>query len=156
MKTIVIGCDNSAVELKKHIISMLELKGISYEDIGVNSEQDEKIYPLVAKELVQKIIESNYSKEGILLCGTGIGMAIAANKFPGIYAAVCHDSYSAERARLSNNTNVLTMGSKVVGPELAKRIAKEWLELEFKPSSSTSKVHKIEEFEKENLKLFRE
>lgn len=154
MKTIVIGCDNAAVELKKHIISVLELKGITYEDIGVNSEQDERIYPLVAKELVQKIIDSNYSKDGILLCGTGIGMAIAANKFPGIYAAVCHDSYSAERARLSNNTNVLTMGARVVGPELAKRIAGEWLDLEFKLGSSTSKVQQIEEFEKENLKSF--
>ncbi len=152
MKTIVIGCDNAAVELKKQIISVLEKKGIPYEDIGVASAEDEKIYPMVAKELAQKIIESSYSKEGILLCGTGIGMAIAANKFPGIYAAVCHDSYSAERARLSNNANVMTMGARIIGPELAKKIVKEWLELEFKPGSSTPKVEKIVEFEKENMK----
>lgn len=151
MKEIVIGCDNAAVELKKHIIGVLEEKGIPYEDIGVYSPQDEEIYPLVAKKLVQKIIESNYRKEGILLCGTGIGMAISANKFPGIYAAVCHDIYSAERARLSNNTNVLTMGARVIGPETAKRIVREWLELEFKPGSSTPKVEKIKEFERENL-----
>ena len=74
--------------------------------MGVDSPQDQTEYPVVAQRAMEKIIASNYSKEGILICGTGIGMAITANKFPGIYAAVCHDNYSAERARLSNNSNV--------------------------------------------------
>ena len=151
MKDIIIGCDNAAVELKQHVINVLKDMNIPYEDIGVNSTNDNEMYPLLAKKLVQGIIESKYEKEGILICGTGIGMAIAANKFPGIYAAVCHDIYSAERARLSNNTNVLTMGARVIGPETAKRIVREWLTLEFKPGSSTSKVEKIMEIEKENF-----
>ena len=78
---------------------------------------------------LEKIIASDYGKEGILICGTGIGMAITANKFPGIYAAVCHDNYSAERARLSNNSNVLCMGARIIGPELAKKVLREWLSL---------------------------
>lgn len=152
MKTIVIGCDNAAVELKQHVIKLLEMQGIEYEDVGVFSSQDQEIYPVVAQKVANRIIESGYEKEGILVCGTGIGMAIAANKFPGIYAAVCHDAYSAERARLSNNANVLAMGARVIGPELAIKIVKEWLQLEFKPGSSTIKVEKIKELEVANFK----
>jgi ribose 5-phosphate isomerase B len=151
MKEIVIGCDNAAVELKKEVIKVLLEKGIAFEDVGVGSSECQEIYPLIAEKVARKIIDSNYSKEGILICGTGIGMAIAANKFPGIYAAVCHDIYSAERARLSNDSNVMTMGARVIGPELAKKIVKEWLSLEFKPGRSTDKVEKIKEFEKINF-----
>lgn len=152
MKTIVIGCDNAAVDLKLNIIKLLKAHEIPFEDVGVYSSGDEEIYPLVAKKLANSIIDSGYEKEGILVCGTGIGMAIAANKFPGIYAAVCHDIYSAERARLSNNTNVMTMGARVIGTELALKIVKEWLYQEFKPGSSTSKIAKIKEFEITNFK----
>lgn len=152
MKEIVIGCDNAAVELKNIIIKLLESKGVKYEDVGVNNCEDETIYPEVAAKVCSSIIVSNYEKEGILVCGTGIGMAISANKFPGIYAAVCHDAYSAERARLSNNTNVITMGARVIGAELAKKIIEEWLRLQFKPGSSTPKVEKIKEYERNNFK----
>ena len=152
MKDIVIGCDSAAIELKKQIIQVLEALNVKYEDIGVNSIQDEEMYPVIAEHAAHKIMESGYQKEGILLCGTGIGMAIAANKFHGIYAAVCHDAFSAERARLSNDVNVLTMGARVIGPELAKKIVKEWLYHEFKPSSSTVKVDKIKEIEALNFK----
>lgn len=152
MKQIVIGCDNAAVELKQHIIRLLEQENIPYEDIGVYSEQDAEMYPDTAERVARRIIDSGYQKEGILLCGTGIGMAIAANKFPGIYAAVCHDIFSAERARLSNNTNIMTMGARIIGPELAKKIVKEWVHLEFKPGSSSPKVEKIKRFEHEYFK----
>ena len=101
MKSIVIGCDSAAVALKETIIAVLKEEQIPYEDVGVHNADDESIYPLVAEAVCERISASDYSKEGILLCGTGIGMAITANKFPGIYAAVCHDIYSAERARLS-------------------------------------------------------
>jgi ribose 5-phosphate isomerase B len=100
--------------------------------------------------VAEKIVASNYEKEGILICGTGIGMAITANKFRGIYAAVCHDSYSAERARLSNNSNVLCMGARIIGPELAKKILREWLNLEFKGGRSLPKVQRIAAIEQEN------
>jgi ribose 5-phosphate isomerase B len=148
MKTILIGADNAATELKKHIISILEKKNIPYEDMGVQEGSDE-IYPNVAERVAKGIIESNYEKEGILICGTGIGMAITANKFPGIYAAVCHDILSTERARLSNNTNVITMGARIIAPELATKMIETWLSLEFIDGSSTEKVNRIKELEKE-------
>ncbi len=84
------------------------------------------------------------------MCGTGIGMAITANKFPGIYAAVCHDTLSAERARLSNNSNVFCMGARIIGPELAKKVLREWLGLEFKGGRSLAKVEAINAIEKAN------
>lgn len=152
MREIVIGCDNAAVDLKLQIIKLLEQEDIMYEDVGVDSAADDRMYPLVAKDVAERIIQSGYKKEGILLCGTGIGMAITANKFPGIYAAVCHDTYSAERARLSNNTNVISMGARVIGNELAKKIMEEWLRLNFKSGSSTPKIEKISEIEKHNLR----
>jgi ribose 5-phosphate isomerase B len=99
-----------------------------------------------------EIQDSNYEKDGILICGTGIGMAMSANKFKGIRAAVCHDNFSAERAKLSNDANVLCMGERVIGPELAKKITKEWLSLKFVDGSSTPKVNAIKEIEKQNFK----
>ena len=151
MKPIIIGCDNAAVELKKTLIGVLDEMNIPWEDIGVNASDDSEMYPNVAERVAQGIIDSNYAKEGILVCGTGIGMAITANKVPGIYAAVCHDAFSTERARLSNNTNVMTMGARVIGPELAKYLAKIWLSLEFKDGRSTPKVNRIKELDQQNM-----
>ena len=88
----------------------------------------------------------------MLICGTGLGMAMTANKFKGIRAGVCHDVFSAERLKLSNDGNVICMGERVIGAELAKRILEKWLELEFVDCASTSKVEAIKEIEGENLK----
>lgn len=151
MKTIVIGCDNAAVNLKKEIIRFLESLGITVENLGCNSPDDTSLYPNIAEKVCERIIESNYNKEGILVCGTGIGMSITANKFKGIRAAVCHDIYSAERSKLSNNCNVLCMGERVIGVELAKKIIKEWVRLEFVDGSSTKKVNAITEIEEKNM-----
>jgi ribose 5-phosphate isomerase B len=151
-KPIVIGCDNAAVELKNVLIGLLKEEGLAFEDVGVNNAEDQTEYPEVARRAADKIIASNYQKEGILVCGTGIGMSITANKFPGIYAAVCHDNYSAERARLSNNSNMICMGARIIGPELAKKVLREWLHLEFKGGRSLSKVEKIVAIEKQNYK----
>jgi len=140
-KAIVIGCDNAAVDLKKIVIKILEEKGFAYEDIGVAGADDNTAYPLIAQKVCDKIIQSGYQKEGVLLCGTGIGMCMCANKFPGIFAAVCHDNFSAERSRLSNNGNLICMGSRVIGPELAKKIMAEWLSTSYLPGgNSQSKV----------------
>lgn len=152
MKELVIGCDNVGLTLKKAILELLDESGVKHTDIGVYDEQDGTMYPDVARSVAEAIIESGYQKEGMLFCGTGIGMAIAANKFRGIYAAVCHDLFSAERARLSNDTNVLTMGARVIGPELARKIVREWFSLTFQESSSTPKVNRIREFESDNFK----
>lgn len=152
MKSIVIGCDSNAVNLKDIVIKLLEEKNISYEDMGVIDNDDKTYYPLIAKRVCEKIIESNYEKDGILICGTGLGMAMTANKFKGIRAGVCHDNYSAERLRLSNDGNVLCMGALVIGTALAKKIVSEWLSLKFGDSPSTVKVNAIKEIEKETMK----
>lgn len=149
-KPIVIGCDNAAVELKNALIGVLEEEGYSYEDVGVGSNEDKTGYPVIAQQVADKIIASNYGKEGILVCGTGIGMAITANKFPGIYAAVCHDTLSTERARLSNDTNVFCIGARIIALELAKKLLREWLRLEFRGGPSLAKVEAIHAIEKVN------
>ncbi len=152
MKTIVIGCDNAAVPMKNMLIEFLESKGVTVENMGCDSSDDPTYYPNIAERVCEKIIESNYEKDGILVCGTGIGMSITANKFKGIRAAVCHDNFSAERSKLSNNANVLCMGERVIGHELAKKIVSEWINLSFKDGSSTPKVNAILDIERKNLK----
>ena len=152
MKDIVIGCDNAAVLLKNCIIKFLESQGIHVENAGCDDPSDPTHYPLIAERVCEKIMESNFQKQGILLCGTGIGMAITANKFPGILAAVCHDNYSAERSVLSNNCNVLCLGARVIGPQLALTIVREWIGLEFDASSpSGEKVADILKIEAETM-----
>ncbi len=151
-KKIVIGAAAAGIELKEVIKELLDEKKVDYEDIGLHSEDKDVYYPSVAKRVAEKIIDSNYSKKGILICGTGIGMAITANKFPGIYAAQVYDTYASERASLSNDANVITLGSRIIGPVLAKKIVEEWLPLEFKDGRSTPKLKEIYEIEKNNLK----
>ena len=87
-RSVVIGCDNAAVELKKTIMGIVQGMGYTVEDVGVDDVSDQTLYPIIADRLCQRIIDSDYSKLGILLCGTGIGMAMTANKLPGIFAAV--------------------------------------------------------------------
>jgi len=149
---IVIGCDNAAVSLKNIIVKLLETKGVEVEDVGCFTSEDPINYPLVAKKVCDKMIESGYTKRGILICGTGIGMAMTANKFKGIRAAVCHDIFSTQRSILSNNGNVLCMGERVIGVELAKTLVNEWISLEFKDGPSTAKVQDIINIETENMK----
>ena len=151
-RVIVIGCDNAAVPMKNMLIKFLQSKGITVENSGCDSADDPENYPAVAKRVCEKIIASNYEKRGILVCGTGIGMSITANKFKGIRAAVCHDNFSAERSILSNDANVLCMGERVIGHELAKKITGEWITLEFKDSPSTPKVQEIIAIEAVNMK----
>ncbi len=152
METIVIGCDNAAVSLKNTLIALLESKGYQVENVGCDSKDDPTMYPAIAERLCKRIIDSGYEKRGVLVCGTGIGMAITANKFKGIRAAVGHDIFSAERSVLSNNCNVICFGERVIGPELAKRILSQWLELRFKDGPSTPKVENIIAIERENMK----
>ena len=152
-KTIVIGCDNAAVGLKQELIKVMEQEGVAYEDVGVTDTSDQTYYPLVAERVCQAIMASGYQKEGILICGTGLGMAITANKFPGILAGVCHDSFSAERLRLSNDGNLLCMGARVIGPELAKKILREWLSLQYKPDGpSQPKVDAMRAIDEQHRK----
>jgi ribose 5-phosphate isomerase B len=151
---LVIGCDDAALSLKNIMKDYLKnTRNIEFVDVGIFSEADKELYPRIAEKAVAVIRDQNNEIEyGILLCGTGIGMALSANKFKGIKAAVCHDVYSAERAKKSNNTNIITMGARVIGPEVAKKMIDIWLDSEFTGGGSTSKVAVIEQFEKENFK----
>lgn len=146
-----IGSDNVGYPLKKIITDHLTDKGIKFDDIGVYSEDDETIYPEIALKGCLGIRERKY-QYGILICGTGIGMSITANKIHGIMASLCDNVYSAERAKKSNNANVLTLGRHIVGPELAKKLVDAWLKSEFEGEGSTKKVEKIREYEKLFLK----
>lgn len=152
MRDFVIGCDNAAVELKDALKEYLTAHGIAVEDVGCFAADDPTYYPDVAAALCEKIIASSYEKRGVLVCGTGLGMAMTANKFKGIRAGVCHDSYSAERLALSNNGNVICFGARVIGAELAKKILGEWIALEFKDGSSTPKVAAIGKVEEGTMK----
>ncbi|MGB4407264.1 MAG: ribose 5-phosphate isomerase B [Sphaerochaeta sp.] len=151
MRGIVIGCDNAAVGLKNEIVSLLKKQDIQVEDVGCFSENDPILYPEVAETVCKKIQDSGFEKKGILICGTGLGMSISANKCKGIYATVCHDTYSAQRSILSNNANVLCLGERVIGYELAKVIVNEWIHLEFIDGRSTEKVQAIHAIEDKNF-----
>ncbi len=146
-----IGSDSVGYPLKKDITDYLTDKGIKFDDIGVDSENNETIYPEIALKGCLGIREGKY-QYGILICGTGIGMSITANKIPGIMASLCDNIYSAERAKMSNNANILTLGRHTVGSELARRLVDTWLKSEFQGKGSTRKVEKIREYEKLFLK----
>ena len=145
---IAVGCDHQAqvIEMKDALIEVLKEKKLKYKDFGV-FKTDPVDYPDIAKIVIKEVQNGNFDR-AILVCGTGIGMAICANKFDGIRAAVCHDLYSAQRSILSNNCQVLTMGALVIGKNTAQELLKVWLDLEFKGGPSAKKVQKIMELEK--------
>jgi ribose 5-phosphate isomerase B len=121
--SVAIGCDPNAAALKEIIKTQLKEMGYEVSDFG----SDDPIYARVAFAVGEAVAAHKFDR-GILLCGTGIGMSIAANKVPGIFAALCSDTYSAERAIKSNNSNVLTLGAFTTGTEIAKQIVRIWME----------------------------
>lgn len=143
--SVALGCDQNALKLKELLKDHLTSLGHEVEDYGVYTD-DPVDYPDVALKVAEAIAQGRHSR-GILVCGTGIGMAIAANKVPGVYAATCHDPYSAERARKSNNAQIMTMGAQIVGPELAKTLVSIWLRAEFQGGRSQPKIDKIKGIE---------
>lgn len=143
MKSIALGCDPNAAELKEIIKAHLTELGYKYHDYG----SDDVIYANVAIKVAQDVVAGVHDR-GILICGTGIGVSIAANKVEGARAALCSDTYSAERAVKSNDANIMTLGSLVIGPALAKVLITTWLEAEFdKRSPSAPKVQRIIEYD---------
>lgn len=126
---IAIGCDHGGYELKQEIIGYLEGKGIEYEDFGAFST-DAVDYPVYARK-VTSAIKSGKCDKGILICGTGIGISITANRQRGIRCALCSDCFSAEATRQHNDANVLALGGRVVGPGLAVKIVDTFLNTEF-------------------------
>jgi ribose 5-phosphate isomerase B len=143
---IAIGADDAAFELKRLLVEFLGERGYQVRDFGCHSP-DPVDYPDVAVAVAEAVARGEHDR-AILVCGTGIGMEIAANKVPGVRAALCHDVYSAGRARRSNDAQVLTMGARVIGVELAKRIVDEWLHAEFEGGRSAGKVAKLAELDR--------
>ena len=117
---IAIGCDHGGYELKKEIVAYLDQKGIEYKDFGCDSTASVD-YPAYARKVAHAILDGSCEK-GILICGTGIGISIAANKIPGIRAALCTDCFCAQATREHNDANILALGGRVVGPGLAIKI----------------------------------
>ena len=146
-KSIAVGADDAAFELKAKIVEHLKSKGIPVEDYGVDKPDPSILYPDVALTVAEAVAAGKHDR-GILMCGTGIGVAITANKVPGIRAAVCHDSYSAERSRKSNDCQIMTMGGRVVGEELAKHLVDIWLTSEYQGGRSAPKVERMKEIDK--------
>jgi ribose 5-phosphate isomerase B len=145
---IAVGCDEAAFELKEEIKKYLATQQVEVTDFGVHDTTPVP-YPNVAFAVAEAVAEGRFDR-AILLCGTGIGMAICANKVPGVRAAVGHDTYSAERARKSNDAQILTMGARVIGVELAKTIVAAWLRSEFEPARSGPKVELIRAYERKH------
>jgi ribose 5-phosphate isomerase B len=146
-KSIAVGADDAAFELKAKIVEHLKSRGIEVEDYGVEKPDPSILYPDVALTVAEAVAAGKHDR-GILMCGTGIGVAITANKVPGIRAAVCHDSYSAERSRKSNDCQIMTMGGRVVGEELAKSLVDIWLASEYQGGRSAPKVERMKEIDK--------
>lgn len=143
---IVVGCDEAAYRLKETVKEHLESQGHEIVDVGVYNE-DPSLYPDTAERLCAKITDGTCER-GVLMCGTGIGMAITANKIPGIRAAVGHDLFSVERSRKSNDCQVLCMGARVVAPQYALALLDVWMGCEFSGGGSAPKVERIMEIER--------
>lgn len=140
-----IGCDHGGFKLKEEIKKMLEENNYDLKDFGTFSEESVD-YPAVALEVARAVRDGLYDR-GILICGTGIGIGIAANKLRGIRAALCHDTFSARASREHNNANILTMGERIIGAGLAKDIVNIWLETDFAGGRHSRRVEMISEIE---------
>ncbi len=139
---IAIGSDHAGFDLKKEIIALLEKLEVEYYDFGVY-EKAPSDYPYIAKEVGLAVADHEFDK-GILICGSGLGVCIAANKVVGIRAVTCHETYSARVSRSHNDANVLTMGARVIGADLAKDVVTTWLKTEFEGGRHQVRVSMIE------------
>ena len=142
---IAIGCDHGGYELKQEVIKYLKEHNLEYQDCGCDSTEAVD-FPMYAKR-VAIAVQSGDCEKGILICGTGIGISITANKFQGIRAALCSDCFSAEATRLHNNANILAMGGRVVGPGLAIKIVDTFLNTPF--SGDERHVRRIAQMEQD-------
>lgn len=142
---IAIACDHAAVGLKKEIVQLLEEMGLSYQDFGTYSE-DSCDYPVFGARAAQAVADGACEK-GIVICGTGIGISLAANKVKGIRCALCGDPLSAELTRRHNDANMLAMGARIIGPELAKSIVRTFLTTPFEGGRHQRRVDMLTRLE---------
>ena len=143
---IVLGSDHGGFYLKEEIAKWLEARSIEVVDVGAYNT-DSVDYPDISAKAAKEILEGRCER-GILVCGTGIGIGIAANKIDGIRAALCHDVYSARKSREHNDANILTLGERVVGIGAALLVVEEWLKAEFEGGRHEKRVAKIKELER--------
>lgn len=145
---IVIGSDHGGYQLKEEIKQKLEADGVNYKDLGTHNEESVDFGP-IAKEVAESVAAGEYDR-GILICGTGIGMSMMANKVKGVRAALVHDVFSAQAARAHNNSNVLCMGARIIGSELAKMITEVWLKTEFDGGRHQRRINYISDYQNNN------
>lgn len=142
---IAVDCDEAGVDLKRVVVEHLRSLGADVEDL--NRIGAEKVdYPDVGYSLATRVGAHEFDR-GVLICGTGLGMAMIANKVDGVYAGVCHDVYSAERLRKSNDAQIITLGARVIGAETAKTVLSAWLKSEFDSRASGHKVSRMRQLE---------
>ncbi|WP_432633345.1 ribose 5-phosphate isomerase B [Brachyspira sp.] len=142
---IAIASDHTGVELKSEIIKYLKELGHTVDDFGTNSSESID-YPIYGKKVADEVAKGKYDG-GVLICGTGIGISLAANKVKGIRAAVCSEPYSAKLSKMHNNSNIIAFGARVVGLDLAKMIVKEWIEAKFEGGRHSKRVDLISKIE---------
>lgn len=138
---IAIACDHAALEMKAEVIKILEERGLEYEDFGTYTA-DSCHYPVFGARAANAVASGKCDR-GILICGTGIGMSLVANKVKGIRCALCSDSYSAKMTRAHNNSNMLAMGARVIGIEVAKEIVAAWLDTPFEGGRHQTRIDMI-------------
>ena len=142
---VAIASDHGGITIRKEIISLLEEMKVEYVDLGCECDTSVD-YPDYALPVAEKVVKGEVDR-GILVCGTGIGMSIAANKVKGVRCALVHDTFSAKATREHNDTNILAMGERVIGPGLAQEIAKVWLNTPFEGGRHEKRINKITSYE---------
>lgn len=142
---VAIASDHGGINIRKEIVALMDEMGIEYQDLGCECETSVD-YPDYAIPVAEKVVSGEVDR-GILICGTGIGMSIAANKVKGVRCALVHDMFSAQATREHNDSNILAMGERVIGPGLAREIAKIWLTTEFEGGRHSNRINKIKEYE---------
>lgn len=143
---IAIGCDHAGFGLKEDILGLLKSLDVEYIDCGTNSTESVD-YPDFG-EKVSELVSSGRIEKGILICATGIGMSMVANKFPNVRASLCNDLFTAKMSRLHNDANILALGGKIVGKDLAVEIVKLWLTTPFEGERHLIRINKIKAIEK--------
>jgi ribose 5-phosphate isomerase B len=141
-KSIIIGCDHAALELKEKIRNFLFNKGYGVEDVGAFSEESVN-YVDFGKKVAKAVSENEYEK-GILLCSSGLGMSMVANRFPNVRAALCSDLFSAKLSRLHNDSNILVLGGRIIGDVLAYELVQIWLDTEFEGGRHKDRILSID------------
>lgn len=146
---VAVGCDHGGFHLKQTVLETLSDLGIDYDDLGTYDDKSVD-YPEFGEKVASGVADGRYDR-GILICGTGLGMCITANKVAGVRAVTAHDEFSAEMSRRHNNANVLTMGERVVGPGLARKVVEVWLQTEFEGGRHARRVDQLNQLDAQRV-----